>query len=226
MRKPNKPALRKALLTTKGIVQDCSKNVLDGGALLHKVRWTSCTNFGDVCQQYVNYVSRNYATCTTVFDGYNHGMSTKDHEHARRSTKQSNTQIDFSESTKCRIKQDVFLYNSTNKSRFITLLSRKLREDGNNVIECEEDADTHIARCAIQFAREGANVNVVADDTDVALLLMYHWDETMADITLTSQRANTTFDIKRSINSHHRCLKPYYLVVHSCLGVTQLRQYT
>ena len=81
-------------------------------------------------------------------------MSTKDHEHARRSTKQSNTQIDFSESTKCRIKQDVFLYNSTNKSRFITLLSRNLREDGNNVIECEEDADTHIARCAIQFARE------------------------------------------------------------------------
>ena len=69
MRKPNKPALRKALLTTKGIVQDCSKNVLDGGALLHKVRWTSCTNFGDVCQQYVNYVSRNYATCTIVFDG-------------------------------------------------------------------------------------------------------------------------------------------------------------
>ena len=69
MRKPNKPALRKAQLTTTGIVQDCSKNVLDGGALLHKVRWTSCTNFGDVCQQYVNYVSRNYATCTIVFDG-------------------------------------------------------------------------------------------------------------------------------------------------------------
>ena len=32
----------------------------------------------------------------------------EDHEHARRGTKHSNTQVDFSESTKFRIKQYIF----------------------------------------------------------------------------------------------------------------------
>ena len=218
MRKPKKAVLRDALLTEKAGVRENSEHVLDGGALLHKVRWTGCTIFGEVCERYVRYVANKYKTCTIVFDGYDHGLSTKDHEHTRRSAKQSNTEVDFTDSTKCRIKQDVFLSNSTNKSRFIIALSNKLRESGITVVECEEDADTHIVGCALQLATAGANVNVIADDTDVALLLLYHWEETMADITITSERANETFDIKTSIRSHPSCLKPYLLVLHSYTG--------
>ena len=56
MHKPNKTLLRNSLVTEKADVQENSERVLDGGALLHKVRWSGCTNFGDVCEQYVKYV--------------------------------------------------------------------------------------------------------------------------------------------------------------------------
>ena len=115
MRKPRKALLRNALLTKKVVVQENSEHVLDGGALLHKVRWSGCTNFGDVCEQYVKYVKKKHTTCIIVFNGYSHVSSTKDHEHVRRSAKQSNTEVHFTESTKCRIKQDVFLANGANK---------------------------------------------------------------------------------------------------------------
>lgn len=39
-----------------------------------------------------------------------------------------------------------------------------------------------IVECTLQFAREGREVSVVADDTDVLVLLMYHWNQDMADI--------------------------------------------
>ena len=68
------------------------------------------------------------------------------------------------------------------------MLSKNLRQTGNKVVECEEDADTHIVRCALELAATGVHVNVVANDTDVALLLLYHWNDTMANITITSER--------------------------------------
>ena len=218
MRKPRKALLLNALLTKKVVVQENSEHVLDGGALLHKVRWSGCTNFGDVCEQYVKYVQKKYTTCIIVFDGYSHVSSTKDHEHVRRSAKQSNTEVHFTESTKCRIKQNVFLANDANKSRFITMLSKNLRRAGNKVVQCEEDADTQIVRCALELATTGVQVIVVADDTDVVLLLLYHWNDTMADIKITSERTKAAFSTKSFINSHSTLLKPYLLVLYSWTG--------
>ena len=39
-----------------------------------------------------------------------------------------------------------------------------------------------IVQCALQYAIEGNEVNVVADDTDVLVLLMYHQKQNMASI--------------------------------------------
>ena len=36
-----------------------------------------------------------------------------------------------------------------------------------------------IIQCALQYAIE-SEVNVVADDTDILVLLMYHWKQNMA----------------------------------------------
>ena len=41
------------------------------------------------------------------------------------------------------------------------------------------DADTMIVQCALQYATEESEVNVIADDTDVLVLLMYHWKQNM-----------------------------------------------
>ncbi len=43
-----------------------------------------------------------------------------------------------------------------------------------------------IVACALEIANGGITVNVVADDTDVLILLMYHWKETMGDVYFLS----------------------------------------
>ena len=68
------------------------------------------------------------------------------------------------------------------------------------------------------MATTGVHVIVVADDTDVALFLLYHWNDTMADITITFDRTKASFSIKSSINNHSSLLKPYLLVLHSWAG--------
>ena len=157
-------------------------------------------------------------TCTSVFDGYSHGLFTKDHEHIRRSAKQSSIEVLFTELAKCSIKQNVFLANGMNKLRFITMLSKNLWLTGNKVVECEVDAVTHIVRYALKLATTSVHINVAADDTNVTLLLFYHWNDTMADITITFQRTTALFNVKSSINSHSSLLKPYLPVLHSWTG--------
>ena len=44
-----------------------------------------------------------------------------------------------------------------------------------------------IVACALQYAIQGTKVTVVADDTDVLILLMYHWKKEMADIYFSSE---------------------------------------
>ena len=73
----------------------------------------------------------------------------------------------------------------------------------NNVVEHKEDADMHIVKCAVETTGINVNASVVADDTDAVLLLLYHWNDTMPDITITSEREKkATFGIKSSINRH------------------------
>ena len=219
MRKPNKAILRNALLTSKVNVEPNALHVIDGGALLHKVRWTTNLTFGELCNLYVNHIRTSHGVSNIVFDGYNDKPSTKDHEHTRRSmNKRGCAEVKFDVSTKVTIKQDVFLSSNTNKSRFINMLSNYLIGASNKVIKCDEDADTEIVKCALNVAETGRRVNVVADDTDVALLLLYHWNENMADITFTFERSKATFSIKSSLSKQSDVIKPYLLVLHAWTG--------
>ena len=54
------------------------------------------------------------------------------------------------------------------------MLSSYLIKSGNKAIIRDEDADTEIARCALHAAETGRRVNAVTDDTDIAVLLLYH----------------------------------------------------
>lgn len=57
--------------------------VLDGGALLHRVKWAKKATYKDIAQQYVRYVRSKYGNSCIVFDGYEQGPSIKDHEHQK-----------------------------------------------------------------------------------------------------------------------------------------------
>ena len=69
MRKPDKPALRKVLMSdndaTIGIDQlnNSAMFAIDGGALLHRVRWVKNSTFEELVQQYVNYTIIHYELC-------------------------------------------------------------------------------------------------------------------------------------------------------------------
>ena len=77
MRKPDKPSLRKALVTdeesnkldlTSG--QNNYSYVMDGGALLHRLCWVKGSSFKKIAESYVQCVRRHYGKCYIVFDGY------------------------------------------------------------------------------------------------------------------------------------------------------------
>jgi len=62
-----------------------------------------------------------------------------------------------------------------------------LEEDGQVVHQSPRDAKKMIVQCALQYATEGSEVNVAADDTNVLVLLMYHRKQSMANIYFLSE---------------------------------------
>ena len=56
------------------------------------------------------------------------------------------------------------------------------------MIQSESDADTHIISAAIVLASDGKHTTVIADDTDILVVLLIHWNADMADIHLRSER--------------------------------------
>src|SRR5262249_42495236 len=151
-----------------------------------------------VADQYVQYVMHRYElNVAVVFDGYS-GHSTKDHEHARRSSKMA-AFISISPETITHPNQQAFLANSNNKGRLIAFLISKFKAAGISVTQAQNDADTLIVRVALDFAAAGYHTTVVADDTDVLVMLVYHWHRPMADVFIKreSQGAvvGTTFSV-------------------------------
>jgi hypothetical protein len=84
MRKPDKPgSFRTALvgLTSVSLPPDAFY-VIDGGCLLHMVRWLKGQTFGQLTHQYALFVLHRFGqNSCVVFDGYSGEASTKDHEH-------------------------------------------------------------------------------------------------------------------------------------------------
>ena len=172
--------------------------VLDGGALLHKVVWRPNSSYGEVIQQYQSYV-RKYGTCTTVFDGYGHGPSTKDHEHQRRSkTSKQCPDVTVNENVAAYDRTSIFLSNESNKSQFVELLNQHLVSDGHTVKKSDGDADTLIVSSAIEATSVNIPVVVVADDTDVLVMLL-HFSALLKGENIILREAKGATGIRRLI---------------------------
>ena len=94
--------------------------------------------------------------------------------------------------------QEKFLSNENNKTSFITLISKYLEKDDQTLIKCDGDADTSIVSAAIRLASPKTNnpVIVVADDTDIVIMLLYHWKVLMSNIKFNSKKSQTAWSIK------------------------------
>ena len=222
LRKTNKAVLRDILVEkqTNAEISNRTVNscVIDGGALLYKVTWNDGT-YRDIIKKYVNYVKRKYATfknVCVVFDGYEE-LSTKSLEQLRRSAASSN--IEVSEDFKVTCGSKMFLKNYGNKRQLIKLLSKSLRNAGCEVIECSGEADVHVVRRALELADNG--VVVVADDTDILVLLVAHWKPNMEEmyfrtVIKTKQKLLKTWKIETIASAVDN--RDYLLFAHAWGG--------
>ena len=158
--------------------------VLDGGALLHRITWRLGTTYAEICKDYVNYVLSHYGKAMIVFDGYPEGPTTKDVAHQRRQMKHASASVHVSDIMIFQGKKVDFLSNMVNKQRFIHLLADHLSQIGCYVVHAQADADLLIVQTAIDAANKDLTqpTVVVADDTDILILLCWHLPPTTPSV--------------------------------------------
>ena len=104
-----------------------------------------------------------------VIDGYLE-HNTKDQTHERRNPIQS-LKIDISGDMTVDCNKKLSLSHSENKQQFANMLGNSLSLAGYNVTMHDNDADVMIVEQTLNLLKNN-NVHVIADDTDVFVLLL------------------------------------------------------
>ena len=118
-----------------------SMPVIDGGWLLHFIRWKKNASYADVLGQCSSFLRTKYGMCCVLFDGYEYD-STKDHEHKCRQTGKLSESIVIAENAQVHRDQQALFSNEKNKTTFISLLTTHLRGVGHPVEVSCGDADS------------------------------------------------------------------------------------
>ena len=135
--------------------------------------------------QYNSFLRTKYGLCCVVFGGYEE-QSTRCHEHNLRQTGNvSAAIIVIAENAQAHRDQPAFFSNEKNETNFISLVTTHEVSRG--------DAGVLIVCSALEFAQNGQTVTVVAEDTGVLILLVYHWRT-----TYSSERKAGSQDQKKS----------------------------
>ena len=108
-----------------------------------------------------------------MFDGYLDSPSTKDSTHTRRSGGCIGAAVHFDATMTLQTKKEESLSNAQNKQRFINMLGSRLEAVGCDVHHANGDADVLVAQTAMACAEKNDTV-VIADDTDILILLIHH----------------------------------------------------
>jgi hypothetical protein len=192
MRKPDKPSLYSEFATGLPAFKPSGlQYVVDGGYLLHKVRWQLLMDMRDILPLFSKFLYRYGPGVHVAFDGYSAGPTIKDHEHIRRSEKVRQVAVyrELDIDTKDIGLQEPFLANTANKSAFIVLLMHHLQHCGIFVHQAESDADTLIVKVALECAMENnsRSIAVIAEDTDIFVLLLHHRKSVMKPVYFISE---------------------------------------
>ena len=133
-------------------------------------------------------MASHYGQPVVVFDGYMYGPSTKDTTQQRRARMGVGATVKFSGSMVLQGRKEDFLSNKENKQRFIMLLSDHLTHHGCHTEHARADADLLIVQAAIAVAeRSDKPTFLIADDTDILILLCFHVQPTTGNIYLRPQ---------------------------------------
>ncbi|GBM84067.1 hypothetical protein AVEN_157682-1 [Araneus ventricosus] len=162
----------------------CSQNfnaessvyIIDGGYLLHRVLWNRGSTFSSIYDNYVTYVRTKYkSTALVIFDGYPENETvggTKCAERARRTRKQTSSEVMFAETMIPTVSQEKFLANPKNKDRLISILMNKFSSLNMTCKKADEDADCLIVNSALALAPTHLSVVVLGEDIDLFVILI------------------------------------------------------
>ena len=160
---------------------ESTRNVLDGGSLLHRVPWQLGTRYGEIAKYYADFAIRHYGPATTVvFDGYEEGPSIQDNTHQRRG-RNLHTVVNFTAQTELSGKKEESLSSDTNKQRLIRMISDKLRERDCTVVIAHMDADVDIVKTAVETSLQHTTT-LIGEDTDLLVLLLYYAQEEVMNL--------------------------------------------
>jgi len=187
LRKADKPQLAQAVSdhctkalacegapdTTPSAHLQTERYVLDGGSLLHKLKWKKGDTYGKIARAYADFTTKHYGAATVVFDGYGAGPSIKDNTQQRRGQTNSYPTVNFTGETEFDGKRDEFLSIGSNKQQLITLIGDQLKEVGCTVIQAEGDADVDIAKTAVNSTILHSTT-LIGEDTDLLMLLLHY----------------------------------------------------
>ena len=151
--------------------------IIDGGYLLHKVKWPTNSTYEEVCEEYADYVITKYCgNSVIVLDEYTDLANiTKSHEYLLRSV--TSREIQFELHMKTITTQEAFFSNRANKQRLHDALKPHLSAKGITVKQAKSDADALIVSTALQTAETTQNsVVVVGNDTDWMAILISQAD--------------------------------------------------
>jgi hypothetical protein len=185
------------------------------------MKWEPNGSYGSIVMQYARYVLKSFGpSAIIVFDGYCNGPTTKDHEHARRAVKVAPyIAVELNQPSHNNMSE--FLANEKNKKQLVNILTEQFEREGLVVFQAADDADTLIVKKSLDLAREKVPVVTVANDTDVLLLLLYHFEESLADVFLrsdTNSGPSATTSIRSVRSAIGDVAAQQLLVIHAIGG--------
>ena len=200
------------------------KYVLDGGSLVHKVKWCKGDTFINIFNSCINYVTKKYGYgAVVVFDGYPEVPTTKDTTHIRRKSKKFGRSMNISPHLKLNMTKASFLAVLKNQL-FIEMLAKFMNDEGSvTALQAESDADLMVVRTAVELSLQ-QNIIVIGEDTDLLVLLIYHAEPERYSIYLTSERKRTdkqapkVWDIAETKNVLSIDVCNNILTIHAILG--------
>lgn len=154
------------------------KVVIDGGGLIHHIKWETKTKFSDIYRNYVSFVNKNFAfehTTTVLFDSYPDVPTTKDAIHAIRYPSVS-LYVNIGHHTVLDIQKNVFLSNYKNKQSFVDNLRKALDNSGVITYAANDDADRDIVALAVHQLQD-SDITLYGDDTDLIVLIIHSADK-------------------------------------------------
>ena len=111
-----------------------------------------------------------------------------------------------------------FLANEGNKNVFVKLLLTHLHTAGCTVLQAPNDADTLIVDTALKISRS-ESVTVIGNDTDLLVLLLYHFQSSMKDIFLCCEVTKFRSHSRSLISIRQACAHLGPVATHRLLAL-------